>query len=71
MLYPVLSRMEKEQLIQSQWVKTESGRKRKYYEITKTGEERLERERQQWLRVNRVFAKLWGMSDAPYVPEQV
>lgn len=70
MLYPVLSRMEKEQLIRSQWVKTESGRKRKYYEITEEGKMRLEKERQQWLNVNRVFVKLWGMSDTPYVPNQ-
>ena len=68
MLYPVLHRMEKEGLIRSQWVKTESGRKRKYYRITEQGEQRLEKERNQWLNVNRVFVKLWGMDETPYVP---
>lgn len=70
MLYPVLSRMEKEGLISSQWVKTQTGRKRKYYRITQLGLERLEQERNQWLNVNRVFVKLWGMDETPYVPEQ-
>ncbi|MEM9834878.1 MAG: PadR family transcriptional regulator [Bacteroidota bacterium] len=62
MLYPVLSRMEKEDLIKSQWVITESGRKRKYFKITPTGTAYLEKERQQWLNVNRVFLYLWGMN---------
>ena len=68
MLYPVLSRMEKEGLVQSQWVKTESGRRRKYYRITAAGKERLEEERRQWLNVNQVFIKLWGMGTEEYTP---
>ncbi len=60
MLYPVLSRMEKEGLIQSQWVKMDSGRKRKYYRITPEGKKQLEKERSQWLNVNQVFSHLWG-----------
>ncbi len=68
MLYPVLHRMEKEKLIASSWVKTETGRKRKYYKITPDGLKQLEKERAQWLNVNRVFVKLWGMTDEPYQP---
>jgi DNA-binding PadR family transcriptional regulator len=64
MLYPVLKRMEKESLIRSHWVKTDSGRKRKYYEITDTGRAFLAEERRQWLRVTRVFRTLWE-SDGP------
>lgn len=60
MLYPVLSRMEKEGLVQSQWVKTDAGRKRKYYRITAEGEKQLDKERHQWLNVNQVFTQLWG-----------
>lgn len=70
MLYPVLARMEKEGLIRSHWVKTESGRRRKYYRITEAGQERLEQERQQWLNVNRVFIKLWGMGSETYIPQE-
>lgn len=68
MLYPVLSRMQKEGLIQSRWVVTDNGRKRKYYRITVAGREQLERERNQWLNVNRVFIRLWGLTDTPYQP---
>lgn len=68
MLYPVLSRMEKEGLLQSQWVKTDSGRKRKYYAITAAGKAQLRREQQQWTRVNNVFSKLWGLTESPYHP---
>ncbi len=68
MLYPVLHRMEKEGLIRSQWVKTESGRKRKYYRITSKGQEQLEKDRAQWQNVNRTFARLWGQTDSPYEP---
>ncbi len=59
MLYPVLKRMENEQLITSHWVKTEGGRKRKYYEITATGREQLAEDRRQWLRVTETFSRLW------------
>lgn len=64
MLYPVLSRMEKEGLIKSQWVTTESTRKRKYFKITPQGVEQLAAEREQWLNVNRVFLFLWGMNSS-------
>ncbi|MEO0731726.1 MAG: PadR family transcriptional regulator [Bacteroidota bacterium] len=67
MLYPVLKRMEKEGLISSHWVKTESGRKRKYYEITDLGREKLAEERRQWLNVNRIFARLWGTDAASFL----
>ena len=61
MLYPVLKRMEKDDLIESHWVKTDSGRRRKYYRITPAGTEALAREREQWLRVNQIFARLWAV----------
>ena len=66
MLYPVLSRMEKEGLIQSQWVKTDAGRKRKYYQITFEGKKQLAKERNQWLNVNQVFTSLWGSDEQKF-----
>lgn len=63
MLYPVLSRMEKEGLIQSQWVKMDSGRKRKYYQITSEGKKQLAKDRSQWLNVNQVFSQLWDTDE--------
>ncbi|MEM6516536.1 MAG: helix-turn-helix transcriptional regulator [Bacteroidota bacterium] len=63
MLYPVLKRMEKEKLISSRWVKTEAGRKRKYYKITETGKAKLVEEKSQWLNVNAIFQSLWSDDD--------
>lgn len=63
MLYPVLKRMEKENLISSRWVKTEAGRKRKYYKITEMGTAKLNEEKNQWLNVNAIFERLWGDND--------
>lgn len=60
-LYPVLHRLEDEGLITSTWRTAESGRRRKYYALTKTGEKALDDERSQWLQVDAVLAKLWGL----------
>jgi PadR family transcriptional regulator, regulatory protein PadR len=60
MLYPVLHRMEHNGLIKSRWVKTENGRKRKYYSIKEEGKKALKKHSQQWTAVNSVFAGLLG-----------
>jgi DNA-binding PadR family transcriptional regulator len=59
MLYPVLHRMEKENLIRSQWKISEKGRRRKYYRLTESGKRELEKEKAQWMSVHKLFAKLW------------
>lgn len=59
MLYPVLHRMEKEGLVKSQWIKQDSGRKRKYYSITAEGAKSLEKEKTQWKNVDQVLRSLW------------
>ena len=41
MLYPVLHKLEKENLIQSRWHRTDGQRMRKYYSITADGKEAL------------------------------
>ncbi|MHC4878307.1 MAG: PadR family transcriptional regulator [Planctomycetota bacterium] len=47
-VYPVLHRLEKRKLISSFWEKTDSGRPRKYYRLTKAGTKLLAENRQQW-----------------------
>lgn len=59
MLYPVLHRMEKENLIRSQWKISANGRRRKYYRLTELGKKELEKERKEWLSVHRVLSSLW------------
>ena len=62
MLYPVLHRLEKEGLIKSEWRKSDTGRKRKYYLINATGKTALKEQKQQWAAVNATFQKLWKES---------
>jgi PadR family transcriptional regulator PadR len=59
MLYPVLHRLEREGLIDSEWKEAETGRERKYYFLTSEGRKTLKAERQQWLKVHNTLAKLW------------
>lgn len=58
-IYPVLHRLEKEQLIRSQWKISDQGRRRKYYRLTESGRQELEKEKNQWLSVHKVLSKLW------------
>ncbi len=59
MLYPVLHWMEKEELIESEWRESETGRKRKYYRLRKEGLRALERERREWNTVHSTLMRLW------------
>lgn len=47
-LYPLLHRLEADKLIKSRWEES-TGRRRKWYEITKTGRARLGAQAHQWL----------------------
>lgn len=60
-LYPVLHRLEDEGLITSEWITADSGRRRKYYSITPVGRRALQSEKEQWLRVDAILARLWGL----------
>lgn len=59
MLYPVLHRMERKGWIQSHWVESETGRKRKYYSLKERGKKAQREHRDQWLKVHAVLAGLW------------
>lgn len=64
MLYPVLHRLEKADLIESRWETAETGRKRKYYRVTDAGREQLAEERRQWRTVDDALRKVWsGMAE--------
>jgi DNA-binding PadR family transcriptional regulator len=60
MLYPVLHRLEKEDLIQSKWKQSDKGRMRKYYYLTDSGREALAAEKSQWETVNGALTRLWA-----------
>ncbi len=61
MLYPVLHRLEKDGYIESEWTITANGRKRKYYSITDQGKQELIAEKEDWLSVQSILAKVWGI----------
>lgn len=48
MLYPVLHRLEDQQLIESYWKKSDSGRRRKYYQLKELGLKELHNQLKQW-----------------------
>jgi DNA-binding PadR family transcriptional regulator len=60
MLYPVLHRLERAGAIESRWEGTETGRRRRYYRVTRTGRAQLADERRQWLAVDRALDRLWS-----------
>ncbi len=60
-LYPVLHRLADEGLIAFSWRTAETGRQRKYYRLTPAGQQALEAEKRQWLRVDAILAQLWGL----------
>lgn len=55
MLYPVLHRLERDNLVKASWGESDTGRRRKYYQLTKAGAEELERQKQQWQIVNKAL----------------
>ena len=51
-LYPALHRLEQQAWIRSDWAETESGRKAKFYSLTKAGRAQLEKESANWERLS-------------------
>lgn len=60
MLYPVLHRLESRELVRGYWQVSSSGRKRKYYSITRTGLRALEDKKRQWRIVASTLRALWN-----------
>jgi PadR family transcriptional regulator, regulatory protein PadR len=59
MLYPVLHRLERQGFVTAKWAESDSGRKRKYYRITKEGRAQLALQRQQWQVVDDTLRGVW------------
>ena len=59
MLYPVLHRLERLGLVTARWGESDTGRKRKYYRITKEGRAQLAAQRQQWHAVDSTLRGIW------------
>jgi PadR family transcriptional regulator, regulatory protein PadR len=51
-LYPALHRLEQQGWISSKWMKTETGREAKFYQLTKAGARQLDKELADWRRLS-------------------
>ncbi len=61
MLYPVLHRLERLGYIKATQKGSETGRVRKYYNITKSGRAQLEAHRRQWQAVDAALREIWSV----------
>ena len=64
MLYPVLHWLEDQRLVSSRWVKSEAGRKRKYYALEPQGRQALRQQKEQWTLVTSTLNQLWRLQHA-------
>jgi PadR family transcriptional regulator, regulatory protein PadR len=55
-LYPALYRLERKGLIRAEWGASENNRRAKYYSLTKTGREQLEKEMADWEKLSAAVA---------------
>jgi PadR family transcriptional regulator PadR len=51
-LYPALHRLEQQAWIKAHWAETETGRKAKFYSLTKAGRTQMEKELASWDRLS-------------------
>jgi PadR family transcriptional regulator, regulatory protein PadR len=65
-VYPLLSRLKTEGLLESEWVETEAGHPRKYYALTPSGRRRAVRMARLW---SRFTASLDGLL-TPLIKEE-
>lgn len=65
MLYPVLHRLERHGHIEGRWGASESGRRRKYYRITRQGRAELRAQRKQWQAVDAALRNIWCAASRP------
>ena len=57
-LYPLLSRLRREELLEYEWKESDAGPPRKYYRLTDKGKEQLGTLEEYWEELNRTIKKL-------------
>jgi DNA-binding PadR family transcriptional regulator len=60
MLYPILHRLEKKDQIESYWGESDTGRKRKYYRLKRSGHTELATQRANWQKLYEMLEQLQG-----------
>jgi DNA-binding PadR family transcriptional regulator len=59
MLYPVLHRLERLGYVEGRWGQSETGRRRRYYRLTREGRAQLAEQRRQWQVVDATLRGIW------------
>jgi transcriptional regulator len=59
-LYPALHRLERQGRLEAEWGVSESGRRAKFYALTRDGRKQLERSRQSWERMTSAIGLVLG-----------
>ena len=59
-LYPALHRLEGKGLLEAEWGKTDTGRRAKFYSVTRTGAEHLASESARWTEYSGAVATVLG-----------
>jgi PadR family transcriptional regulator, regulatory protein PadR len=62
-LYPALYRMEEQGLIESEWGETDTGRRAKFYRLTRKGRGAVQAELESWLRLSGGVTRLLRLVD--------
>jgi len=62
-LYPALYRLERQELITSDWQTTENSRRARVYKLTAAGRRRLAEERENWSRMSHAVELILRMGD--------
>ena len=57
-LYPLLSKLRREELVQYEWQESDAGPPRKYYRLTKSGKTQLNAFDQYWTQINKTIADI-------------
>ena len=59
-LYPALHRMERRGLIKARWGTSENNRRAKYYELSRSGRQQLEVQKDAWQKLTAAVAQVLG-----------
>lgn len=57
-LYPLLSRMRREALVEYEWVESDAGPPRKYYRLTRSGRQQLRELDDYWKEIGRTIDEI-------------
>jgi PadR family transcriptional regulator, regulatory protein PadR len=63
-LYPALLRLQQRAWIKAEWGVTETGRRAKFYSLTRTGRKQIEQQTANWERIAATMARFLASADA-------